>query len=162
MYIITVWIHIVAACVWVGGLLFFGLVIVPVLRRLESREGTRVVRALGRQFRPVGWGSLVVLVVTGILNLTARWATPEQLASATFWTTPFGSTLALKLFLVALVIAATAAHDVLGARAVASAQKPGAEGDAAAQRRIASWLGRITTLLALGVVLVAVMLVRGW
>jgi uncharacterized membrane protein len=47
--------HVLGAIVWIGGMLFIALVLVPVVRRLEPLERARLVQAIGLRFRTVGW-----------------------------------------------------------------------------------------------------------
>jgi uncharacterized membrane protein len=159
LYLISVWLHVVAAAIWVGGLLFFAMVLVPIVKRLGRPATLDFVSAAGRGFRRVGWASLAVLFVTGAYNLLARWTDWHGLVDAHFWSSQFGTTLAAKLTLVVLIVVTTVAHDVWGTRAVARMEAAGASERA---RRTASWLGRVTTLLALAVVFLAIALVRGW
>jgi putative copper resistance protein D len=161
VYLISVWLHVVAACVWVGGLLFFAAVLVPIVKRLGRPATLDFVSHAGRGFRRVGWASLIVLVVTGTYNLFARWTDWPGLFEPAFWRSSFGKTFAVKLSLVLLIIIATLAHDVWGTRAV-SGGNPDGDDTGDKTRRTASWLGRVTTLLALVVVLLAVAMVRGW
>jgi putative copper export protein len=146
-YVVIVAIHVLAAAVWIGSLAFFALVVVPALRRVETGERrAALLRAIGHRFRIVGWACLAVLVVTGVLNLRFRGIGADLLFDANFWATSFGKTLAAKLGLVAVLLGATAAHDVLAA---------------SPRRRLVSWLGRATLLLSIGILVLAVALVRG-
>lgn len=148
LYTISVYVHVIAACAWIGSMLFFTVVVVPVLRRPEqAAAAATMVRRLGLRFRAFGWVCIGTLLVTGALNLTLRGVALDTLASAQFWSAGFGRVLAYKLVAVATVILATAAHDVLSSR-------PNA-------RRLASWLGRAVLATSLLVVLFAVWLVRG-
>lgn len=147
LYALSVWLHILAAAVWIGSMAFFAVAVVPALRRSGNREAVApMVRAIGRRFRVVGWACLGVLVVTGVTNLRVRGIDLETLCASEFWATGFGRTLAHKLVLVALVFVATAAHDALSS---------------SPRRQLASWLGRATLVLSMGVLLMAVALVRG-
>jgi uncharacterized membrane protein len=161
LYRLSVWIHLIAACAWVGGILFFALVLVPVVRQQEPGKAAVLVRAVGRRFRSLGWASLGVLAATGVTNLFARYS-PADLTTAAFWTSPFGTALMAKLGLVAAVVVVTIAHDAAGIRAAAAAAGDPGSSEAAQLRRIASWLGRIDLLLALLVLFAALVLVRGW
>jgi putative copper export protein len=88
------YLHLTAVAFFFGGQLVLGAVIVPVERRHPDRER---LRAMARRF---GYGSLValaVLVATGV-------------ALASHYDLWSSDTLQVKLGLVALVIALTAAH----------------------------------------------------
>jgi uncharacterized membrane protein len=160
MYQLLVWVHLVAACFWVGGILFFALVLVPALRRCDAPQVTTL-RLIGQRFRKLGWGSLALLVVTGIVNVLHR-VPSDNLLLGEFWFSPWGRVLALKLILVASVIAVSLAHDILGARAVAAAERDRASAEARRLRKWSSLLGRLDGVLVLAVLFVAVLLVRGW
>jgi uncharacterized membrane protein len=139
--LVILWLHVLAAITWIGGMLFIALVLVPVTRRLEDPTvRTRLVQETGRRFRTVGWIALTVLVVTGLLNL---WSHPDLLSSPRLhW----------KLGLVGLALILSAFHDfVLGPRAGA----PGADPSA---RVRASWVARVNVLVVLVVVLLGLSL----
>jgi putative copper export protein len=155
-YRAIVWLHITAACAWVGGLLFFSLVLVPVLRRSPGPHARELVLAVGRRFRVVGWTSLAILLLTGAANVLFR-VPFEQLFDAALWSSAWGRLLACKLSLVLLTVVVSVLHDRSGSRA--------ARAEAPAQRKpggAASLLGRALGLLALALLLVAVLLVRGY
>lgn len=162
LYTLSVFVHVVAACAWIGSMIFFATAVVPVLRRPEYASVLAdLVRLLGGRFRIIGWTSLVVLIGTGVSNLALRGIGTEQLASVTFWREGFGRTLAYKLAAVLLVVLCTAGHDVLsGSRATRPLGQPRSPA-AMRARRMASWLGRLTLLLSIVVILFAVWLVRG-
>ncbi|HEX8792425.1 MAG TPA: CopD family protein [Polyangiaceae bacterium] len=146
LYTSSVIVHVVAACTWVGSLVFFAVVVVPTVRRDDyAAVRAPLVRMLGRRFRVLGWVSLGLLVVTGVSNLLLRGINLEALFSASLWDTSFGRTLARKLVFVALALLSTAAHDFLALRS----------------RRASSWLGRATLFFSVCAVVWAVYLVRG-
>ncbi|HWC76577.1 MAG TPA: hypothetical protein VG778_03905, partial [Blastocatellia bacterium] len=72
MYQLSVWIHILMAAVWTGGLIYTAAVVVPFAVSHETEERQRILRGIARRFRPLAWGSILVLVVTGLLNLNLR------------------------------------------------------------------------------------------
>jgi uncharacterized membrane protein len=161
IYRLSVWLHLVAASAWVGGILFFALVLVPLVRRGDPGRAAALVRDVGMRFRPVGWGALALLVITGITNLLGRFPA-RDLATAEFWLSPFGHTLLAKLGMVLAVIVVTVVHDAVGPRATAAAMAKPGSAEARRLRRLASVLGRIDAVLALLILFVAVALVRGW
>jgi uncharacterized membrane protein len=72
-YFVSVTIHVLAAMLWLGGLLFLAAVGAPVLRRVEPASlRAELFERLGTQFRNVGWVAIAVLVVTGVANLYFR------------------------------------------------------------------------------------------
>ncbi len=163
LYTLSVFVHVLAACTWIGAMIFFAVVVVPVIRRREFAAVTvDLVRAMGARYRLLGWVSITVLVLTGIANLALRGFGVAEILSRPFWRTPFGHVLFYKLGFVALTILATAMHDVLfGARSIRKLASDPRSPAAQRVRRTASWLGRATLVLSLGVLLFAVWLVRG-
>lgn len=65
LYLFSVWVHILAATVWIGGMLFLVLVIVPWLRRGGRADPALFLRETGERFRNVGWTCFGLLLVTG-------------------------------------------------------------------------------------------------
>jgi len=63
---IRLFLHVLAATVWVGGQITLAA-LVPVLRR----RGAEIPRAAARRFNQVAWPAFGVLIVTGIWNIAA-------------------------------------------------------------------------------------------
>ncbi len=162
-YIASIALHIVAACLWVGGMLFLVLVLVPALRRLPDRAlAVLLIRETGRRFRSVGWATLAVLVATGTTNLLARGISAATLVSPDFWRSPFGSVLAFKLGTVLAILLLSSVHDFyVGPRASEALRRQPDDPHALRLRALATWMGRLNLVLALVVVVCGVMLVRG-
>ncbi|HUE75745.1 MAG TPA: CopD family protein [Chloroflexota bacterium] len=164
MYHVSVFVHIVAAMVWIGGMLFLALAIVPVTRHLPAVQRSALLGAIGRRFRTIGWISLALLIVTGIVSTSFRGVAWESVLSGAILGSWFGQVLAIKLVLVAATLAMSAAHDfVVGPASVrvSARQDEAAHREAASLRRLASWMGRLNALIALLIVALAVILVRG-
>jgi putative copper export protein len=95
---IRLFLHVLAATVWVGGqLTLAGLV--PGLRALSPEAP----RAAGRRFAQMAWPAYGVLIVTGIWNVVAVHAT---------WSGTYGTTLVVKIAVVAVSGIAAWAHGV--------------------------------------------------
>jgi putative copper export protein len=104
--------HVLSASVWVGGTVALVFVGVPAIRRLESEARAIAMRALGRRWRPIGWSSMGVAILTG-LWLTDRHGGFHEAALHT----DFDRTLIAKSVLVALLVVGGVLHDfVLGPR----------------------------------------------
>ena len=134
-------VHVLAALVWIGGMLFIALVLVPVARGFNDPPlRARLFHAAGVRFRVVGWIALGLLLVTGLGNL---WLRPYLLTLPQFQ---------VKLGLVVVALALSAIHDfVVGPRA----GRPGADPRLRTQ---ASWLGRVNLVVVLVVVLLGLTL----
>ena len=163
LYVVFTTIHIVAATMWVGGLLFMSLILIPSLRKLNDPGlMSRLIQGVGQQYRWVGWISLLILVITGYLNLYYRGIKPDILFSNEFWSSPFGETLGWKLVVFAFVIFLSLIHDIIvGPRYRYYNKSTEHETQAFRYRAAASWIGRVTLILSLVIVALAVMMVRG-
>lgn len=164
MYQLSVFVHILSAIVWIGGMLFLALVIVPVARDLPPGQRAALLGSLGRRFRVVGWVCIALLVTTGVLNAGFRGVTWESVLTGRVLASWFGQLLMVKVVLVAGMVGLSIVHDfAIGPASVRALERsqPAAADEAARLRRRASWLGRLNTVLALLVVAIAVALVRG-
>lgn len=88
LFLLIRWIHAIAAVAWVGGGLFYLLILRPYLRR--TANGVEV--AIGKDFRTL------VTMAMGILLVTGSIMTFERLASG-FIGTPYIIVLAIKVVL---------------------------------------------------------------
>ncbi|MDX1567891.1 MAG: CopD family protein [Longimicrobiales bacterium] len=161
LYQLNVFVHVLAAVVWLGGMFFLGAVGAPVLRKVEpAKLRASLFREIGVQFRGLGWTAIVILVATGIVNLHYRGLLTGQVWSEwTFWSTGYGRILATKIFLVVAMIGVQGVHDfALGP--AASRATPGSS-TALRLRKWAAWLARVNTILGVVLIYVAVRLARG-
>jgi putative copper export protein len=95
---VRLFLHVLAATIWVGGqLTLAGLV--PGLRALSPEAP----RAVGRRFAQLAWPAYAVLVATGIWNI---------LAIHPAWGGPYGTTLMVKIGVVALSGISAWAHGI--------------------------------------------------
>ncbi|HVY55920.1 MAG TPA: DUF4149 domain-containing protein [Thermodesulfobacteriota bacterium] len=163
LYTLSVFIHIVSAMVWIGGMFFLVLVLIPVLRKPEFRPlFPPLFHNVGIRYRLVGWVSLALLILTGIFNLAYRGYGFDDLASGRLFEGPFGRTLFMKLVTVSLILVISAIHDFwLGPTAGALIREDPLSPRGNRLRRAAVMMGRLNFVLALLVVFLAVMLVRG-
>jgi hypothetical protein len=136
----VVWLHVVAATAWVGGLLHAGHVVAPAAAR-----GSRDALAILSGARVVSWAAAGLLVLTGIENL-------RRVGLGSPW-------LAGKILAVLLLVPLAAHRDFAllprAARAVAAGVEP------AAALRGVRVLDRVVIVLALLVLFLAVGVARG-
>ena len=162
MYQWVVFVHIVAAIIWIGGMLFLPLVLVPVLRRQDWSLRMALLDATGRRFRTVGWVAIGVLLITGVWNLHNRRLGWDVILSPRLFDGPFGHILAVKLVLIAALLTLSLLHDFgIGPASTRAAQDSPDSHRAERLRRTASWIGRVNALLALIIIWLGVALVRG-
>lgn len=141
VYLASVWLHILAAMTWVGGMVVFVAAVMPYFRLRADADKAAFLDWFGPRFRLVSWIAFSILIVTGSFNLWARGVGISDLLRAAWWTTPFGRVFAVKLTLVIAAIAISSTHERMAARG-------------------ARWLGRALLFVGLAIVAAAVMLVR--
>ncbi len=101
---VVLWVHVIAACVWIGGQATVALLI-PLLRGQGA-----LARLAGQRYQMVAWPAYAILVITGLANVSnagLRWSTLLD--------SPPGRTLAVKLGLVAVSGLAAGVHAFLQA-----------------------------------------------
>jgi len=165
MYFLNVWIHILAAAIWTGGLIYTAAVVVPFALSHPPDERQRILRGLARRFRWIGWGSIAVLLITGIGNLLLR-LTPIRLSQIlngdVFDPAKVERLIAIwlpwKLLLVVLVIGLMLYHDITSIQA---AKRYEGSSDRAPGNRMGSRAAALATLLSILLLYVSVRLVRG-
>ncbi len=117
---LVLWVHLLAATAWIGGMIFLTVVLVPVERGItDPKLRFELVNKIGTRFKYLGWVCIAILVITGLYNAVIRIPSWDALFS-----TRYGLTLITKLAFVALMIALSAIHDFyLGPRVAESAMK---------------------------------------
>jgi uncharacterized membrane protein len=165
MYQLCVWLHILMAAVWTGGLIYTAAVAVPYAVKQDAEERQRILRGLARRFRPIGWGSIVILAITGLGNLTLRLSpiSITQLFSGEAFDPQrvdgfIAVWLPWKLLLVVTMIALMLYHDITSSRA---AKRHAGSAESAPGHRGGSMAAALATLVAIAVIYVSVRLVRG-
>lgn len=148
-----VWIHVVAAITWVGGMVFVALVLAPGLRRLPPDQRSEVIGSVGVAARGLGWISLLVLLVTGGLNLIHLHPSWDSLA---------GQLLLAKISVVGGLVGLTILHDfILGPKLSGIRRAVGVQHPTFRRLQVCvQWLARFNLFLALCVVFLAVLLAR--
>lgn len=66
MALAVLWLHVVSAVVWVGGLAYQSHVLLPLARRGQAATFAEA----ARRARPVTWTAICVVVLTGFYNIT--------------------------------------------------------------------------------------------
>lgn len=104
--------HLLGAAIWVGGTVALVFTAVPVIRTFDGPERARALRELGERWRPLGWGALLALGVTGLAYAAEIDAFTHERIHSTW-----GVLFLLKVALVGLLVVSAYIHDfVLGPR----------------------------------------------
>jgi len=104
---IIIWIHLISASIWVGGSIFLGVVLAPLLKKmsLSIEERLELMIKVGRRFNKIALPSLIILIGTGIYNSHLVLQSPEILFSSSY-----GAFLITKIVLVIALIITFAVH----------------------------------------------------
>lgn len=156
-WVTLIFLHILAAVVWIGGMLFLSLVLAPLLRQAEDPSSFKLwFVAAARRFRLIVRLAIVVLLGTGPLLLEARGLSVTEPST---WPAVLG----VKLTLVGLLLLFTLLHDrLLGPRVLRIGSQPVAARTAqdlfllSASRLVP----RLALLIALAVLVAAAVLAR--
>lgn len=162
LYLASVFLHVLAAISWIGGMVFLVAVLAPLLRRPATREHAALVfQAFGGRFRVLGWTALVTLVITGAFNVSIHGFGLQDWLSGRVFAGEWGRTLLYKLGFVLVILVVSAVHDFwIGPHAMRVAREQPESAEREKYRKIASWMGRGTFMLALIVIALAIQLVR--
>jgi len=137
LYLISVFIHIICACIWLGGM--FALIIFFIPLRKENYF-LDMVNKVGNQFKFVGWIILPLLLLTGIFNSFYR---------------GFYILTWLKILLFSIIVIISAIHDFyIGPKATKTKDKK--------LIKYSRIIGRINLILAIIMVLLGIFIVRGF
>ncbi len=105
---VIVIVHLLAAAVWMGGSVALVFAGVPAIRVLDGDPRGQAMKELGLRWRPIGYGSLLVLALTGVELARHDWSEARS---------PFQTVLWVKVGLsVALVTASYLHNFILGPR----------------------------------------------
>ncbi|NDJ55403.1 MAG: hypothetical protein GYB68_20210 [Chloroflexi bacterium] len=145
------WTHLLATIVWIGGLATLVLIVWPGLLRLDEGPVSTLLERIEQRFRPLANLSLAVLLVTGMLQMTAN----ANYAGLLLVTNDWSIAMLLKhivfggMVIVTLVIQLGVLPNLARARLQIKANP---EAGQAEEQRQRSRLRQLTTLnLALGV-----------
>ncbi len=152
-----IWIHLLSAVVWIGGMVFLSVVLVPVLRRdgLFAQHAV-LFRTVAYRFRKLVWGAMGVLLGTGLVLAAGR---SIPITEPWLWPRVF----AAKMGLVAFLFSLTLLHDLLvgprvrGILGMAETERTARD---RALLRYSVLVPRLSLLVALLVLLAAVVLAR--
>lgn len=157
---LIMWGHLVAASIWVGGSIFIGIVLAPLLKTIsDSVEGRlSIMIRVGRKFNKIAIPSLIVLIASGIYNSLGVLSRPDTILS-----TNYGIILVIKVILVVILIITFAVHVRL-IRTEIEKKIESREFSADVVQRLRSkiiMLGRITVIVSIAILLMAALLHSG-
>jgi len=70
---IAYWLHMLATVVWIGSLFTLSFLILPVARQsLEAKDLATLISKIQKRFNPIAWFSLLLLLASGMVQLSAN------------------------------------------------------------------------------------------
>lgn len=104
---ILTWIHLICASIWVGGSIFIGIVLAPLLKKMpfSLEERLDIMIKTGRRFNKIALPSLGILMITGIYNSHLVLQRPDIL-----FDTNYGQMLLIKIILVISLVIVFLVH----------------------------------------------------
>jgi len=150
LYYINVWLHIIGAAFWIGGMLFLPFVLLPGIKNNPDRKN--LLMATGLKFRFYGYIVLAIMLITGLLNIYLRGI---RFSLDFFIMTRYGQLVDLKIILFVLMITISLMHDLLVGRKVIKQMEN------QKIKLIARWSGRLLLLIALVMAYIGVLISRG-
>lgn len=157
---LVTWVHLIAAAIWVGGGLFLGAVLAPVLKRtsMTVTERMELMIMVGRRFNLIAVPSLIILILTGLYKSYHILNNPSVL-----FETSYGSFLIIKMSLVAVVIAAFLIHVRMikmdTVKEISAGMMPERQIQALRKRIII--LGEVITMVSIAILLFAALMDAG-
>ena len=104
---LLMWTHLVSASIWVGGSIFIGIVLAPLLKTISEsvEERVTIMIRVGRKFNKIAIPSLAILIATGLYNSSNILSRPQFLLS-----TNYGIILVIKIILVISLLVMFSIH----------------------------------------------------
>lgn len=157
LWLISVFLHILGACFWIGGMMFLVVVLLPAIRNHPDKA--RLIQEAGLKFRLAGWITLGLMLITGVINLYIRGA---EFSIQYFLMPGWNRLVTVKIILFLCMISLSAWHDFrTGIRATQKwIENPDSQ-EVNKLRKLSRLIGRINLVLALAAAAIGVMLVRG-
>ena len=166
MYQAAVAVHIVSAVVWLGGMLFLVMVMLPAARQAMKAEGPgegpQILRDAAERFLPVTWTAMILLGLSGGYLAWEHWG----IRPGVFFSDDgrFMQILRVKTVLFMMVVLLSLVHDFwLGPKILEKLDAARASGQVLPQslgRKVVRMTAGVNLLAAVTIVVLAVWLIR--
>ena len=156
---IILWIHLVCTSIWVGGSIFLGVILAPMLKVFSDslEERTSIMLKIGRRFNSVAFPSFLILIITGIYNSRSFFLEPSN-----FLDSNYGILLLIKITIVIFTLISYVIHIRSFGRA--TEYKLSKNSDEKQMQKIRSNIinfGRLVVMLSIFTLLLAALLDQG-
>ena len=103
--IVIDWLHLLAASLWVGGMIYIATNYLPILKRLQIPQQARSLVTVLPYFSPLAIAGVLIMAVTGPFNAAFHLTSWQQ-----FLSTAYGRALLVKIALVVGLLITSAIH----------------------------------------------------
>lgn len=147
--ILVLWMHLAAAMVWIGGMVFLIFIAAPSLKKLVSPEMQAILyKDIGRRFKLIGWICIFILILTGPINIYHHVTSHHMIDDGE---NSFHSIIVLKLGLVLIMILLSLIHDFVLGPLLGERIREGVQ-PSMFLKLIVPWMARINLILGLIVI----------
>ena len=157
---LVTWVHLICSSIWVGGSIFIGIVLVPVLKSHAKslEELVALMIKVGRRFNRITVPAFAILIATGIYNSRGFIGDPASILDSTY-----GMILLTKIILVIATVGTYVVHVRLLNADIERKIMSGLGGNIYIQsvRTKIIILGEIIVVLSIAILLLAAMLDGG-
>ncbi len=101
--VVVDWLHLLAAALWVGSIMYIAATYLPVLKRKTLAEQARSLATVIPYFSPLVIAGVLIMALTGPFSATFHLSSGQQLLA-----TAYGRALLVKIVLVGLLLVASA------------------------------------------------------
>jgi hypothetical protein len=123
------WIHLASAIIWLGGLFFYLMILLPSLKDIDPAQARRLSQIVAMRLRAISLGTMAGLLLTGLFMVSQILQGVSN--HAEFFDTPYGRALGAKLAIAVVamlnglyagfvlaprLVTAIEAHDEVGMR----------------------------------------------
>lgn len=152
-YYISVWLHILGATFWIGGMLFLPLVLLPAIK--NNSERSQLLMATGLKFRFYGYIVLALMLVTGLFNMGFKGV---EFSWTFFNETHYGRLVIIKVILFFSLVLISLTHDLIAGNKFLEQMQSEQN---AKLKLLTRWSGRILLVISLLMAYIGVLLSRG-
>ncbi len=103
--VLSDWLHLLAASLWIGGMMYIATTYLPILMRIPLQERINSLITVLPRYSPLAIVGVIIMTVTGPFNATTRMTSVAQLLSTTY-----GRVLIVKVLLVGGLLLTSAFH----------------------------------------------------
>ncbi|TGM47386.1 hypothetical protein EHQ92_05550 [Leptospira biflexa] len=159
-YLIYLLFHILSAMIWVGGMIFYVIVVMPVIRNPKLRDQKiTLLQLTALQFRKISYSLFLIFLVSGFGILYAKgYLIDGQLVS--FFTSNIGYMFLTKIFLFLFLFLPSLYHDfVSGPKTFLYLDQDSVQYER--YRKRSGFFGRFNLLLSVSIAILGILVSRG-